>query len=360
MYPLGVNITDSGAEILVQSKAQKVELLLFKKGEEEPCERLAFDAQNRIGDVWTMSLESYDFKDLEYGFEADGEWFVDPCAKAVTGRETWGAGADSEEPVNDRAVRARVLTDMFTWEDDVTLETPYADTIIYRLHVRGYTAHPSSFVKNKRNKGTFAGLIQMIPYLKDLGITAVELMPITEFDEVIKEEISAAVPGEKAEKKATGKINYWGYGPSYLYAPKASYGTGAMPVEMELKIMIKEFHSAGIEVIPEMYFTGEETPVEVLNVLRYWVQEYHVDGFKLSGQVPAELVAADPFLSNKKLFSADWGTAALKNGKKAAAGAKSGPITLREKNLAVYNDKFQEALREDLCNDQRLVRSLVT
>ena len=155
MYPLGVTITERGAEILVQSKAEKVELLLFKKDEAEPCERFTFEEQNRVGDVWTMSLEGYDFKDLEYGFEADGEWFVDPCAKAVTGREVWGAGADSGEPVDGRDVRARILSDDFAWEDDVNPETPYADTIIYRLHVRGFTRHPSSFVKNKRNKGTF-------------------------------------------------------------------------------------------------------------------------------------------------------------------------------------------------------------
>ena len=359
MYPLGVTITESGAEILVQSKAEKLELLLFKKGEAEAFERHAFDAQDRIGDVWTMYLEGYDFKDLEYGFEADGEWFVDPCAKAVTGRDVWGAGADADTPFDERTVRARVLTDMFTWEDDVTLETPYADTIIYRLHVRGFTQHPSSFVKNKRNKGTFAGLIQMIPYLKDLGITAVELMPITEFDEVIKETVSAAVPGAKAERKATGKLNFWGYGPSYLYAPKASYGTGAMPVEMELKIMIKEFHSAGIEVIPEMYFTGDEAPSEVLNVLRYWVQEYHVDGFKLSGQVPLDLVAIDPFLSNKKLFASDW-QAAGKREKKAVSGAqKNGPVTVREKNLGEYNEKFQEIMRKVLRGDQSMVSSLM-
>ena len=361
MYPLGVTITESGAEILVQSKAEKVELLLFKKGETEACERFEFDVQNRIGDVWTMSLEGYDFKDMEYGFEADGEWFVDPCAKAIVGKEVWGAGADSEEPVNERAVRARVLTDMFTWEDDEALEIPYADTVIYRLHVRGFTQHPSSFVKHKKNKGTFAGLIQMIPYLKDLGITAVELMPITEFDEVIKEEVSAAVPGGKTEKKATGKINFWGYGPSYLYAPKASYGTGAMPVEMELKIMIQEFHRAGIEVITEMHFTGEEAPAEVLNVLRYWVQEYHVDGFKLSGQVATELVAADPFLSNKKLFADDWKNAISKNGKKAAASGtkKAAPVTVRGKNLAVYNEKFQEVMRKVLRGDQSMVSSLM-
>lgn len=360
MYPLGVTITESGAEILVQSKAEKLELLLFKKGEAEAFERHAFDAQDRIGDVWTMYLEGYDFKDMEYGFEADGEWFVDPCAKAVTGREVWGAGADADTPFDERTVRARVLTDMFTWEDDVILETPYADTIIYRLHVRGFTQHPSSFVKNKRNKGTFAGLIQMIPYLKDLGITAVELMPITEFDEVIKEEVSAAVPGAKAERKPTGKLNFWGYGPSYLYAPKASYGTGAMPVEMELKIMIKEFHSAGIEVIPEMHFTGNEAPSEVLNVLRYWGQEYHVDGFKLSGQVPLDLVAIDPFLSNKKLFASDWQAVTGKNEKKAAFGAqKNGPVTVREKNLGEYNEKFQEIMRKVLRGDQSMVSSLM-
>ncbi|MBR0307089.1 MAG: alpha-amylase, partial [Lachnospiraceae bacterium] len=153
MYPLGVTITESGAEILVQAEAEKVSLLLFEAGEKECFEQFEFAKEERIGDVWTMSLPGYDLKGLEYGFEADGEWFVDPCAKAVTGRKVWGS--ISEEPV-----RARVTDHSFNWDTDKRPCIPYSDTIVYRFHVRGLTKHPSSHV---RNKGTYAGIVEMIP-----------------------------------------------------------------------------------------------------------------------------------------------------------------------------------------------------
>lgn len=357
MYPLGVTPTEDGAEILVQAEAETMTLVLYRTGEKEPMERIDFKTEDRIGNVWTMSLSGYDFTDLEYGFEADGEWMADPCAKAVTGREVWGDLNRSEE-----AVRARMLSGGFDWDEDKNPEIPYSETIIYRLHVRGFTKHESSYV---RNKGTFAGIVEMIPYLKALGITAVELMPVTEFDELVKEELPAEVPGGRTRLKATGKLNYWGYGPSFLYAPKTSYGTGLMPVETEVKILVKELHRAGIECIPEMFFSGGETAGQILDVLRYWIREYHVDGFKLSGAVPTEAIAEDPFLANTKLFAGDWQSAiAIRKSKKAAENGsakvqKTGPITVREKNLAEYNDKFQTDMRRILRGDQGMVESLM-
>ena len=246
LYPLGVNLTEGGAEILVQSDAEKLDLLLFKAGEEEAAERISFDAEDRIGDVWTMSLEGYDLNGMEYGFEADGEWMADPNVKALAGRKVWGAFEDGAK------VRARMPLAGFAWDDDKHPETPYSESIIYRFHVRGLTKHESAFIKNK---GTFAGVIQMIPYFKDLGVTAVEMMPVTDFDEVMMDVTPATVPGGKPEKKPNGRLNYWGYGPSFQYVPKASYGTGAMPVELEFKIMMKELHRSGLECILEMFFT---------------------------------------------------------------------------------------------------------
>ena len=349
MYPLGVTITESGAEILVQAEAEKVSLLLFKAGEKECFEQFEFCAEERIGDVWTMSLPGYDLKGLEYGFVADGEWFVDPYAKAVTGRNVWGS-------VSEEGIRARVTDPSFNWDTDKKPSIPFSETILYRFHVRGLTKHPSSHV---RNKGTYAGIVEMIPYFKSLGVTSLELMPVTEFDEVMKEPAPAKIPGGKPEMKPNGKLNYWGYGPSFHYAPKAAYGTGFMPVETEFKIMVKELHDAGLECIPEMYFTGDETIPQVLDVLRYWTEEYHVDGFKLSGVVPTEAIAADPFLKDVKLFADDWGQVLEKQKVKTTGNQKmSGPVTVREKHLAEYNDKFQMDMRRILRGEQGLVESL--
>lgn len=354
LYPLGVTLTEDGAEILVQAEAETMTLVLYRTGESEEPERIHFKPEERIGNVWTMSLSGYDFANLEYGFEADGKWMVDPCAKAVTGREVWGDTGRAET-----AVKARMASGGFAWDDDKNPVIPYSETIIYRLHVRGFTKHEASYI---RNKGTFAGIVEMIPYLKELGITTVELMPVTEFDEVIKEEIPSEIPGGKSQMKPNGKLNYWGYGPSFLYAPKASYGTGFMPVETEFKIMVKELHGAGMECVLEMFFTGEETVGQVLDVLRYWVQEYHVDGFKLSGAVPTDVIAEDPFLANTKLFAEDWQSVLSKQKNTGGNGAKeqkTGSISVREKNLAEYNDKFQTDMRRILRGDQGMVESLM-
>ncbi|MBQ7796502.1 MAG: alpha-amylase, partial [Lachnospiraceae bacterium] len=354
LYPLGVTLTENGAEILVQADAKELNLLLFHAGEDEPMERIPFSEEDRIGDVWSLSLEGYDLRNLEYAFEADGNWLADPSAKAVAGRKVWGA-YDGE-----RKVKARMPLGGFAWDDDKNPQIPYSESVIYRLHVRGFTKHESSHI---RNKGTFAGVVQMIPYLKGLGVTAIELMPATEFDEVLMEKVPASVPGAKAEQKPNGKLNYWGYGPSFLYAPKASYGTGVMPVELEFKIMMKELHRSGMECIMELFFTGDEAPGEVLNVLRYWVEEYHVDGFKLAGKAPLELIAEDPFLKNTKLFAENWQQVLEKRaGKKnqGSAGApKAAAVTVHEKNLAEYNDKFQMDMRRILKGDQGMVESLM-
>ncbi len=350
MYPLGVTMMEDGAEILVQSDAETLSLMLYHAGETEEAAKIDFDPENRIGDVWTMSLTGYDMAEYEYGFLADGEWMVDPCARSIAGREQWGGEHTAEK------IRGRMPNAAFSWDEDKHPMTPYADSLIYRLHVRGYTKHETSHV---RNKGTFAGLIEMIPYLKSLNVTAVELMPITEFDEVIREEVPSQEPGGKTESVATGKLNFWGYGPSYMYAPKASYGTGRMPVELELKIMIKEFHNSGIEVIPEMCFT-DESVAQVLDILHYWVQEYHVDGFRLSGSAPLDEIAADPFLKNTKLLAHHWDSALAKKSQKGGRKAPAeGPVSVRQKNLAVYNDEFQTDMRRFLRGDQGMIEAVI-
>lgn len=357
MYPLGVTITESGAKILVQAEAEKMTLLLFKAGEKESFEQIEFQKEDRLGDVWTMSLDGYDFNGLEYGFEADGEWLADPYARALTGRNVWGSALNQSMASNENGtwqqVRARVADPSFDWDGDKKPSIPYSETILYRLHVRGLTKHPSSHVKNK---GTYAGIVEMIPYFKSLGVTSLELMPVTEFNEVIMDAVPSAIPGGKPVWKPNGKVNFWGYGPSFLYAPKAAYGTGLMPVEIEFKIMVKELHDAGLECIPEICFTGKETIPMVLDVLRFWAEEYHVDGFRLSGSVPTEAIAADPFLKDLKLLAEDW--SAVPADPKAKA-PKHGSISVREKHLAEYNDKFQMDMRRILRGDQGMVEKLI-
>ena len=206
LYPLGVTQEENGVHILVQGRAGEVRLLLYRPGEKKPCEEIPFDPKYRMGDVWELALDRTDFASFEYNFMIDGKIVTDPNARVITGREKWADRKRAGKPV-----RGRILSEEFDWEDDVNPEIPYAETILYKLHVRGFTAHASSGVSAR---GTYAGVVEKIPYLKELGITAVELMPVTEFDEIMMS--SSGSSFHNAKQEPTGYLNYWGYGPSYL------------------------------------------------------------------------------------------------------------------------------------------------
>ena len=346
LYPLGVTQEADGVRILVQGRAKEVCLLLYRPGEKTPCEEISFDSKYRMGDVWELALDRTDFASFEYNFMIDGKIVTDPNARVITGREKWADRKRAGKPV-----RGRILSEEFDWEDDVKPETPYAETILYKLHVRGFTAHASSGVSAR---GTYAGIVEKIPYLKDLGITAVELMPVTEFDEIM---MSSSVSGfHNAKQEPTGYVNYWGYGPSYLYAVKTAYASReTMSAEGEFKTLVKELHKAGIECIPEMYFTGKELPGEILSVLRYWVEEYHVDGFHLTGFPDLSLAAEDPFLKRTKLFAENWNDVMNRRPKQGYVTPGDGAVSVEEKNLAEYNVQFMEDMRRFLKGDEGML-----
>ena len=346
LYPLGVTQEADGVRILVQGRAKEVCLLLYRPGKKTPCEEISFDPKYRMGDVWELALDRTDFASFEYNFMIDGKIVTDPNARVITGREKWADRKRAGKPV-----RGRILSEEFDWEDDVKPETPYAETILYKLHVRGFTAHASSGVSAR---GTYAGIVEKIPYLKDLGITAVELMPVTEFDEIM---MSSSGSGfHNAKQEPTGYVNYWGYGPSYLYAVKTAYASReTMSAEGEFKTLVKELHKAGIECIPEMYFTGKELPGEILSVLRYWVEEYHVDGFHLTGFPDLSLAAEDPFLKRTKLFAENWNEVMNRRPKQGYVTPGDGAVSVEEKNLAEYNMQFMEDMRRFLKGDEGML-----
>ena len=346
LYPLGVTQEADGVRILVQGRAKEVCLLLYRPGKKTPCEEISFDPKYRMGDVWELALDRTDFASFEYNFMIDGKIVTDPNARVITGREKWADRKRAGKPV-----RGRILSEELDWEDDVKPETPYAETILYKLHVRGFTAHASSGVSAR---GTYAGIVEKIPYLKDLGITAVELMPVTEFDEIM---MSSSGSGfHNAKQEPTGYVNYWGYGPSYLYAVKTAYASReTMSAEGEFKTLVKELHKAGIECIPEMYFTGKELPGEILSVLRYWVEEYHVDGFHLTGFPDLSLAAEDPFLKRTKLFAENWNDVMNRRPKQGYVTPGDGAVSVEEKNLAEYNMQFMEDMRRFLKGDEGML-----
>lgn len=293
-YPMGLTILPGGVHVNVVAAAQSCSLLLFleegKKGA-EPI-RIPFPEDGRKGDVWEMTVRGNDFSQYRYAVEIDGVPTPDPCGRLFCGWDTWG---------DNNQIRTLLKTPVcqpeFDWEGDCPLSYPYQDCVVYHTHVRGFTKHASSGVSEK---GTFHGIIEKIPYLKELGITVLELMPVTEFQEIMMPQEIEGNPYGKSEP--TGKINYWGYGFAYLYAPKESYSKNK-DASLELKQLVKALHKAGIELVVELYFTGKEKPAMVLDVVHHWVREYHLDGIHLMGQAPVWILADDPYLAKTKIWA---------------------------------------------------------
>jgi glycogen operon protein len=318
----GSVIVPGGVSFTINSQnATACTLVLFKRNQYEPFALIPFPENYKIGNVYSMIVFGLNIEEFEYAYSIDGpydvekglifdssRYILDPYAKAVAGQSKWGY-----KPEYANQYRSRVVINDFDWGNSKQLGINMKDMIIYELHTRGFTNHPSSSVSYP---GTFEGLSEKIPYLKELGINAVELMPIFEFDEL------------KDMRIVNGKrlLDYWGYNAVSFFAPNTSYAAG---IEYnregeELKSLIKKLHENGIEVIldvvfnhtaeadengPYISFKGVDNNVYymltpngkyynfsgcgntincnhpnvqrmILDCLRYWVTEYRVDGFR--------------------------------------------------------------------------------
>jgi isoamylase len=372
--PFGATPHANGINFAVFSRhAQSVTLVLFKEGREEPIAEIALDPTlHKTGDVWHVFVSGLT-PDVLYGYRVNGVFapkaghrfnnkaiVLDPYARAVSGGSRWGVpdlphGKDGGKLTR----RGKLAIDDFDWEGDVPLSTPMAQTVIYEMHVRGYTQHPSS---NVEHPGTFLGVCEKIPHLKALGVTAVQLMPVLEFDELDQTHKNPAT-GEQLK-------NYWGYSPLSFFAPKASYASTPGEQVNEFKQMVKTFHSAGIEVIldvvynhtcegnengPTISFRGLDNAIYymldkqgryynfsgcgntlncnhplvrdlIIDSLTYLVAELHVDGFRFDlasilGRGPngevlqdpplIQHIAEHPLLAGTKLVAEAWDAAGL-------------------------------------------------
>ena len=371
------------------------ELLLFHRAQEEPFAVLPFPEAYKIGDVYSMIVYGLNIDEFEYAYRVDGPYcpekgllfdknkiLLDPYAKAVAGQRTWGIRWD-------HTYHARVVKDRFDWGDMPQSKKELCDLIIYELHVRDFTHHPSSGVQHR---GTFSGLMEKIPYLKELGINAVELMPIFEFDETMN---SRTVDGKQL-------LECWGYNTVGFFAPNSSYAAANEHNQegTELKTLIKALHDNGIEVILDVVFNhtaeGNEKgntfsfkgfdnniyymltpdgnyynfsgcgntlncnhPVVqqlILECLRYWTINYRVDGFRFDlasilGRNEAgspmnnppllRTLADDSILSNVKLIAEAWDAGGLYQvGSFPASG-----------RWAEWNGRYRDSLRSYLKGD---------
>ncbi len=299
---------------------------------------IPFTKEHQIGNVYSLIVEGIRPDRYTYTFMEDGCEVMDPYAKVVVGNEVWGG--------KNVRLSAGIGLNPFSWEGDSPLYLPFEDSVFYQLHVRGFTRHSSSGVKKK---GTFEGVVEKIPYLKELGITALELLPAYEFMEQERSEehpltmeyVKANYKAEPARLSDKERINYWGFKEAAYFAPKASYSASKHP-DISFKNMVKELHKQGIEIIMQFYFLPAVNQVYLLEVLRFWVQEYHVDGFRLLGTgIPIEFLASDPILYNTKLLYENF------DGQRFYEG-EGEPVF---RHLATCNDGAMFALRHFLKGD---------
>ena len=280
--PLGVSRQKEALNFAVEVKEGKqCTLLLYKGGENVPMEKIPMKEEAGTGTVRCVMLSDLPAQVCEYNYEIDGKIVTDPYAKGIAGRERWNDQVD----FTPHQVRGKIpQKEEYPWEDDCPLRIPEEDVIAYSLHVRGFTRHSSSKVKKK---GTFRGVMEKLPYLKELGINQIQCMPVYEFEERGR------------------KVNYWGYGEGFFFAPKASYAADH-DAQKELKELVKTCHREGIEVVLDFPFTAQTRFQIVEDCLRYYVMEYHIDGFLLNPyQVPGEFLRRDPVLSGTKLLIKD-------------------------------------------------------
>lgn len=313
--------------------------------------KIPFTDDYLIGGLYCVFLPDFSYKSFDYLFYADDERLTDPRARLLDSSSKFGHASKREKPIKCRFCRDDFTQDGqdgFDWEEDTQPERPFCDSVIYKLHMRGFTKHSSSGVQNK---GTFAGLEEKIPYLKELGITAVESMPVFEFEDKIFNPLYSEMDNsllsylDNSELAWRVKTNFWGYTGGNYFAPKRAYSVSERP-DLELKKLVRSLHQNGIELLLDFYFPDQISPGFILDVCRFWVKEYHIDGFKLMGaDIPVKLLATDPYLRRTKLIF---------ESSVQLHGQEEGDY----KHLAVMSAGFMYEARKYLKGDEDMLRSV--
>ena len=335
----GANRMMNGLNFAVEvPKGSSASLLLYKNHAKKPSIEIPFTEKDCVGTICTLLLEDFQEENYEYNFQINGKITTDPCAYRVLGREKFGA-PQSDDP---HKVRGGFMSmEPYDWGEDMSPAIPYEDMILYKVHVRGYTKASRSV---SEGKGTFKGLMEMIPYWKELGVNAIELMPCYEFTEV-EPPAPKGLLGMISDKRKEGRVNYWGYLPGYYFAPKRAYCATKEP-EKEVRDLVKALHEAGMECIMEMYFSKEIAPLRALRALQFWKMFYHIDGFHLTGEgVPVRMLLMDGVLSDTKLIFTGVDEKLAKDHAKKTAARK----------IAEYNHGFLQDMRCFLKSDENMV-----
>lgn len=285
----GVKKQGSVTTFSIQNTADLDCVLVLYPGNNEDPIRIPMQPDEDQTYIYSVGVKNLPFESYDYTYELNGRPVLDPYAEHIVGREQWG---DTERKESD--VRCRFQNrERFNWGNDRLPRITKQDMIMYKLHVRGFTQQAKL---PEEEKGTFRGIERKLAYLQELGVTTLEFMPIYEFEELFAQD-----PFQH-EHFPADKINYWGYTRGDYFAVKASY-LGAGNSEKALKQLIRKMHQRNMECIQEFYFDNKVSPSYILEVLRYWSEEYHVDGFHvICSPRTAELIAGDYRLGRRKLF----------------------------------------------------------
>ena len=326
-YPLGCYI-DYDRSLVVRSvfkESRHCGITLYPQAGDKTTKPLTIEIPGTLkrGAIYSARIKGIDniAAYTSYNYFCDDEYFCDPYARQFFGLEKFG------KDVSDSEIRAKLDNkadfttshDTFDWTGDEHKFTPYEDSFVYLLHVRGFTKSASSNIPVQK-RGTFSGILEKIPYLKSLGVTAVELMPAYEMNEIenpYKKSDSRSIGASNGRKEnlfskdgsiskhhqVKSRLNYWGYKKGYYFAPRTAYCENPQDAENEFKRFVKTMHENGLEVIMQFYFEEHESGTLIIDALRFWRCTYHVDGFHLKGAVmPLRLITNEPLFTDIKIW----------------------------------------------------------
>ena len=314
----------------VEPGSEKISIILFDKSTKKQISLIELSKDYSVGRVYSVQVSGINPDNVCYLFKVDGKFFVDPFATAIVGRDKWGDVLGREK--QQFRVYSGIAHIEKDWKDARVKIAP-SDMVLYKLHMRGFTA---GFSMSESKIGCYKGLLSKVPYLKKLGVTSLELMPLYDFEELFLEAKSNISPKGKITQvmEYTGKNNYWGFGEANYFAPKASYFGGADNTAEGLRALVSSLHSKGFEIIMEMAFSVETSADIQLECLKYYVKYFHIDGFHIVGcNAPIERIAEEPFLADTKIFYEFIPEEILCNEK-------------GRKHLFIYNDSFMNVTRQ--------------
>lgn len=349
---MGYTVKEGNYEKMgVQMKGDAV-IFTFEGEKDDDCSILIYGKDGRInltlpvpqeycmGSIRSVSVGGLSPKHLMYNFRINGKVITDIYATRIIGREKWNRRLGEESSYE---ICGGCAPEGFDWKDDRQPNIPKYRMVMYKLHVRGFSMDAGI---RGRDRGTFRAVMEKIPYLKKLGITTLEFMPVYEFEELAlpqKKELPPYLKWESREEdlirpdkpEPLAKVNYWGYVLGNYFAVKASYASGP-DASSEWKELIRALHENGMECVMEMHFGGFMNQNVILDVLRHWVKDYHVDGFHLLGSsLPVTAIAQDLLLSRTKIFYEGFDPALLGQEKKYP-------------HLFVYGDEYLYPVRKML------------